>query len=103
MTRIVCHEYCVSVESNPYYEIGRRLKMLRDYHGVTSEVWAKRHGYSKSQYTNWEAGIRRIPVEKAEELADRYGLTLELIYRGRLAVGLSDTAMKIFSEARPIA
>lgn len=80
----------------PYAEIGRRLALLRRSRPELSQKeWADRHGFSYTQYNNWEKGARRIPIESAERLCDDYGLTLDFIYRGRLD-GLSENARKVF-------
>lgn len=79
----------------PYKEIGERLEALRrGFSDLDQKGWAEKHGFNKTQYNNWAKGSRRIPVESAEHLCDRYNLTLDAIYRGRVA-GLSDTLLKI--------
>lgn len=76
----------------PYIEIGERLRVLRvGYSDMSQKDWAAKHGFSKTQYNNWESGVRRIPVESAERLCDTYGLTLDFVYRGRRD-GLSENA-----------
>lgn len=82
-----------------YAEIGARLIALRaGYSDLSQRDWARRNGFNVSQYGSWERGTRRIPVEASERLCDRYGLTLDFIYRGRLE-GLSETARKMVSLA----
>ncbi len=89
--------------SYPYKEIGNRLEALRrNYSDLTQGAWAESHGFNPTQYNNWAKGVRRIPVDCAERLADSYGLTLDSIYRGRLD-GLSENAAKVLLSARPIA
>lgn len=67
-----------------FIEIGARLREVRELSGVeTRKDWAAINGFNATQYTNWENGTRRIPVDAAERLCDRYGLTLDFIYRGR--------------------
>jgi transcriptional regulator with XRE-family HTH domain len=83
--------------AHPFAQIGARLVLLRRYMGgnrMTARSWADRHGFLDSQLSSWETGARRIPVDKAEALADRYGVTLDWIYRGRLD-GLSEILRKI--------
>lgn len=78
----------------PYREIGERLRRLREaYSDDSQKAWAERHGFAPTQYNNWEKGARRITVDSAEKLADRYELTLDFIYRGKVA-GLSENARK---------
>ena len=79
----------------PYADIGRRLEALRTgFSDLTQKAWAEKHGFNPTQYNNWAKGSRRIPVEAAEKLCDRYGLTLDAIYRGKVD-GLSETARKL--------
>ena len=84
-------------EKNEYLEIGYRLTHLRQHYGMSQREWAARHGFNPSQYSNWEAGIRRISLPSAYMLCDKYGLTLDFIYRGKMD-GLSKTASQLFSS-----
>lgn len=79
----------------PHAEIGKRLIALRLAFApdMTQAEWAESHGVGRSRYNNWETGERRIPVEMAERLADRYSLSLDWIYRNKMD-GLSETALK---------
>lgn len=70
--------------SKSYPQIGRRLGLVRKrFSELTRKDWAVKHGFSPTQYTNWENGTRRIPLEAAELLSDRYGLSLDWIYLGK--------------------
>ena len=91
-------------DNSPIYpEIGFRLERIRKgFSDLTRADWSKRHGFNPTQYSNWIKGTRRIPVECAERLCDRYGLTLDFIYRGR-EDGLSENAMNALSDSLPIA
>ena len=78
-----------------YLEIGDRLARLRQaMSDLTQGQWAERHGFNVTQYNNWERGVRRVPVEAAERLCGRYGLTLDWIYRAR-SEGLPETLRKV--------
>jgi hypothetical protein len=78
-----------------YLEIGLRLQALRLAYGedMPQKAWAESHAFNATQYNNWESGVRRIPVDQAEKLADRYQLTLDWIYLSKRA-GLSETSLK---------
>ena len=79
----------------PYSDIGARLELIRKgYSDLNQGAWAEKHNFNVTQYNNWEKGVRRIPVDAAERLCDRYGLTLDFIYRGRRD-GLSSTALNV--------
>lgn len=84
------------MDSTPLYaEIGHRLRAIREaFSELNQREWAERHTFNPTQYNNWEKGVRRIPLEKAEDLVDRYGLDLDFIYRGRRD-GLSEKASKV--------
>lgn len=84
----------METDSFQFGAIGARLRKPRDSSGLNQKAWAERHGFNLTQYNNWERGDRRIPLEHAETLCDRYGLTLDFIYRGRLD-GLSEYAQKV--------
>ena len=85
-------------ESAPYLAIGRRLAALREgMSDMNQREWAEHHGFSPTRYNNWEKGVRRIMVDEAQMLCDRYGLTLDAIYRGRLE-GLSEKMRKLLSS-----
>jgi len=69
-------------------------------------TWAKLNDFQRSQYANWDNGQRRIPIEAATVLCERYGVTLDWIYRGSLAgvapkvrekYGLSEDAIATLS------
>lgn len=80
-----------------YPEIAARLSRIRKgFSDLSQKEWATREGFNPTQWNNWETGVRRIPVEASERLCERYGLTLDFIYRGRRD-GLSDTARKSLS------
>lgn len=86
----------MNTEQTEYAEIGARLKSIRcGFSDLGQAAWAEKHNFRSTQYNNWEKGVRRIPVEAAEMLCDRYGLTLDAIYRGRMD-GLSQQAIKVF-------
>lgn len=79
-----------------YAEIGKRLKAIREHFSdLKQNEWAVKNGFGVTQYNNWETGIRRITVDEAERLCDRYALTLDFIYRGRVH-GLPENLKKVF-------
>ena len=61
---------------------------------MNQKDWAQKHNFNQTRYNNWEKGIRRIPVDEAETLADLYSLDLDFIFRGRRS-GLSEYARKV--------
>lgn len=81
-------------EDAPYADIAARLIAIRKSQSDDNQKeWAERHGFSPTQYNNWEKGTRRISVDCAEKLCNLYGITLDFIYRGRRD-GLSENIRK---------
>lgn len=76
---------CAVVENRKTYpDIADRLRKLRTaFSDLTRKDWAARHHFNATQYTNWENGTRRIPIDAAETLCRAYGVTLDWIYLGR--------------------
>jgi hypothetical protein len=86
------------VEDKKYPEIAARLgQVRRAFSDLPRTGWADLHGFNRPQYTHWENGTRRIPIENAEVICDRYGLSLDFIYRGKLD-GCSDSAIRRLSS-----
>ncbi len=83
------------VDLPPYHAIGQRLAALRQAESdMNQREWAEKHGFSVTQYNNWEKGVRRITVDEAERLCDLYGLKLDFIYRGNVS-GLPENIKKL--------
>lgn len=81
-------------QDRQFKDIGDRLRSVRAaFSDLSQKDWAAKHGFNTAQYSNWENGIRRIPLERAEKLCDLYGLDLDFIYRGKRD-GLSETSSK---------
>lgn len=70
-------------EDKVHSDIGTRLKAFRELTELQQKEFAIKNGFAPTQYTNWETGERRIPVDKAALLENVYGLTLDFIYLGR--------------------
>ncbi|CUH60265.1 helix-turn-helix domain-containing protein [Thalassobacter stenotrophicus] len=81
-------------ERPEFYEIGVRLERIRQaFSDDSQKAWAEKNRFNITQYNNWEKGNRRIPVERAMDLCDRYGVTLDFVYRGR-SDGLPESLRK---------
>lgn len=89
----------MSLRSLDLTAIGARLRTLREnMSGLSQSDWATKHGFSRTQYNNWELGNRRIPIEASERLCQHYGLTLAAIYLGRFD-GLSPQMTAILLDS----
>lgn len=78
-----------------YSDIGERLRKIRlGFSDLSQKDWAEKHNFNKQTYNNWEKGIRRISVDAAEVLVERYSLSYDYILRGKVD-GLSENARKV--------
>lgn len=68
-----------------YSDIGDRIARLRKIMDENRPAFAKQNGFSASQLANWEYGLRRISPDAAIRLVERYGVTLDWIYLGRVS------------------
>lgn len=93
----------------PYWRIGARICALRETTGMSKTDFAAFCGYNYTRYINWESGHRRMLPDEAIVLCDKFGVTLDFIYRGieaqlphSLAIALSSrpraSASKISSD-----
>jgi len=65
-----------------YAVIGERLWALRNTTGMSKTEFAAVCGYNYTRYLNWESGHRRMLPDEAEVLCNKFGVTLDFIYRG---------------------
>lgn len=72
----------INEEKYPYWRIGRRLCALRETTDMTKTDYAAFCGYNYTRYINWESGHRRMLPDDAEVLCNKFGVTLDFIYRG---------------------
>lgn len=68
--------------SYPYEAVGRRLVMLRQAVGVKPADLCRQTGINPSLWSQFEKGKRRIPLDDAIILRERYGATLDWLYVG---------------------
>ena len=57
------------------------LIMLRNIHGFSQEAIAEKIGISRQAYAKWESGATVPDIEKAAQLAQIYGVTLDSLIR----------------------
>ncbi len=68
--------------------IGERLELVRAAVGKNQKVFANAAGVACSTYSQYKTGTSSPALEEAHKLCDRWGITLDWIYRGD-ARGLS--------------
>lgn len=66
--------------------IGKRLEAVRLANGFEVQAdFADAIGVGRTVYNAWETGAQRPGLTSVLRLVDRFGLTLDFIYRGNLA------------------
>ncbi len=68
--------------------IGERLELVRTAMGKNQKAFANAAGVASNTYNQYTTGTNSPALEEAHKLCDRWGLTLDWIYRGD-ARGLS--------------
>ena len=66
----------------PLKVVAKRLILTRDALNRTAAEICREIGCKPNRWSQYESGERRITLEIAERLCDKYGLTLDWIYRG---------------------
>lgn len=62
--------------------IGKRISLVREALGLDQAEFAEGIGKRQSAASGWETGARPPGLPVALALCDKYGLTLDFIYRG---------------------
>jgi DNA-binding XRE family transcriptional regulator len=62
--------------------IAERLRRTRDALGLNQTTFAAGAGLALNTYNQYEKAVSRPELDKAQQLCDAYGLTLDWIYRG---------------------
>ena len=70
---------------DPPERIGPRLHKLREHLGLSQSKMAESLGISQPQWSQYESGTRKLTVEVACVLAERYAVTLDWLYLGNAA------------------
>lgn len=66
----------------PHWRIGYRLEALRETTGLSKKDYAALLGVNYTRYINWESGHRRLLPDEAIVFCEKFGVTLDFIYRG---------------------
>ena len=75
----------------------RRLKLLRDAWGLSQDAAASKMGMKTSSYSDIEALVKRVDLDKVIQLAKFYNVTAGFLLEGDRS-GLSETRSKQISE-----
>lgn len=89
-----------AVPNPPHHraEIARRLRATRLALGLRPTQLCEATGIGTSTYSQWEAGLRMPDVLQILPICERFGLTLDWIYRAQISGLTYDLASKIQAE-----
>jgi ribosome-binding protein aMBF1 (putative translation factor) len=79
--------------------IGRRLLKTREALGLSQAEFCRRIGVQRNLYNPFEKGRRRITIDVATKIRDRYGISLDWIYCADQRALPSDLYQKLASIA----
>ncbi|OAO02693.1 helix-turn-helix domain-containing protein [Roseovarius indicus] len=65
--------------------VGRRLIALRHHHGKTRAEFASSVQIDATSYGRIEKGLKPLKADMAFRIAERWGVSMDFIYRGRLS------------------
>lgn len=78
--------------------IGQRLRAIRETEGLSSKDFALSVHIDPSSYSKIENGTKALKMEMGYIVAERYGVSMDFIYRGRL----TDLPEKISAHLRQV-
>jgi transcriptional regulator with XRE-family HTH domain len=77
--------------------VGMRLRALREHHEQTKAQFADSVSIDRTSYINIERGTKPLKADMAYKIAERWGVSMDFLYRGRLTEippSLADNLMK---------
>lgn len=80
-----------------------RLKELRQKKGATQEVVAKAMGVTRRGYQKWENEESQIKAEKAQQLADYFGVSVGYLLGYEMNLKEAHEKLKEFNSTLPTA
>jgi transcriptional regulator with XRE-family HTH domain len=78
-------------------EVGRRLVALREHRGLTRAEMANSVDIDPTSYGRIEKGLKPLKHDMCFRIAERYGVSMDFLYRGRLTelpAALADALMR---------
>lgn len=90
--------------NNPFHpiEVGHRLEALRNHHGMTKAEFAASVQIDATSYGRIEKGLKPLKADMAFRVAERWGVSMDFLYRGRLTElpsSLADSLMSRLTKA----
>ena len=81
--------------------VGKRLQALRHHHDRTRADFAESVDINATSYGRIEKGLKPLKADMAYRIAERWGVSMDFLYRGRLAelpASLADSLLKHLAE-----
>lgn len=88
-------------ENRPHIGVGERLTAFRQALGYAPIDMCRSMNVRQNTYSQWESGKSRINLDDAIRLCDRFGLTLDYLYRDDISGVRSDIAARIIGRTGP--
>jgi len=67
-----------------YSDIAHRLRAVRAFYDLPSQIFADHAGVPPKSYSQWESGAFRISIGGAIKLREKYGISLDFIFLGSI-------------------
>lgn len=87
-----------NTEPHAYRQVGVRLAACRRALGMDAVDICREMNFRQNTYSQWESGKSRVNLDDAIRLCDRYGVTLDFLYRNDISGVRSDLARRITEE-----
>nr|WP_321457213.1 helix-turn-helix transcriptional regulator [uncultured Cohaesibacter sp.] len=65
-------------------EVAERLRWVRKQFSPDQKSFAESLGVDQKRYSNWETGTSRLSLQGALLISDRFGVSLDFLYFGRV-------------------
>ena len=78
-------------------QVGKRLQALREFRDLNQGDFARSVGIDPTSYGRIEKGLKPLKADMAFRIAERYGVSMVFLYRGRLTelpAALADSLMQ---------
>ncbi len=92
--------------NSPFHptEVGARLKSLREYRQKNQKEFAEAVDIDPTSYGRIEKGLKPLKADMAYRIAERWGVSMDFLYRGRLTElpdDLANQLMKRLTGGKP--
>jgi transcriptional regulator with XRE-family HTH domain len=64
--------------------VGQRLEALRLHHALNQSEFSKSVNIDQTSYGRIEKGLKPLKADMAFRIAERWGVSMDYLYRGRL-------------------